>query len=258
MDDSIFSTDTLRNWLGSAEANAPAQTPHRPKADVAEKKCFGCDPLMIDKCSDCGRAPNSADHLSLACLEDRLPDDPATIKDFGFGSFLGFKPKSNLLGLYQGLMNDLLLGVSSRKLHEWQVKGTLLDNIEIEYRKVPANHRGGYFPWFLKNRHLILRQPKPDARSQLFDEAGYMVKPYMNATDRAMDPMTFQPKKREVYVLYLLLLDGLHPSPECEEWFDFGFCTINEEQERSLAFLYQALIKTCTFDDVCKAFSDGS
>ena len=250
MDDSIFSTDTLRNWLHSDEATARAQTPNQLENDVTSEKCFDCDLLTMDKCSRCGHAPDSADYLNLACRQDELPDDPGTIEDFGFGSFFDFDRKSKLLGLYQGLMYS----VSSRTVHEWQVNGTLLDNIEIEYRKLPNSHRGGYFPWFLENRHLILRQP--DARSQIL-EAEDKVKPYMNATDRALDPRTFPLKKTEVFVLYLYLLNGWHSRPENLEWFDFGFCTINEEQESSLAALYTSLIQTCTFDDVCKAFSDG-
>lgn len=107
-------------------------------------------PYHTFRCSK--RAVDTADHLALAWLEDKLPEDPGTLEDFGFSAFLSFEGRSKLLGLYIGL---LCQNISTRTLHKWQVDGNLSDKIVSTYVTLPENNRGGYFPWFLENRHLL-------------------------------------------------------------------------------------------------------
>lgn len=47
-----------------------------------------------------------ADHLALASLEDKLPEDLDTLENFGFTAFSSFEGISHLLGLYHALLNQ--------------------------------------------------------------------------------------------------------------------------------------------------------
>src|SRR6266496_334317 len=98
------------------------------------------------------RPLNSADYLYLALLEDVWPDDPQTLDDFGFRGLHSGADRSKLLGLFKGLE---LLEIPSQEVHQWQSERTLEENIIRVFSQLPESSRGGYFPWFLQNRHRL-------------------------------------------------------------------------------------------------------
>ena len=85
------------------------------------------------------RPANTAERFALACLKDVLPEDMQTQEDFGFSAFCSSEDQAKLLGLYLGLLGELLLNVPTRTLHRWQVDGTLYDDIEKTYMARPRD-----------------------------------------------------------------------------------------------------------------------
>jgi hypothetical protein len=217
-----------------------------------------------------GRPINSADHLYLAIENDTLPDDPQTMRDFGFAYLTSGEDRSYLLGLYKGLM---YLQVSNDTIHQWQLEGSLESNIIKTYKTLPEEMRGGYFPWFLSNKH-ILRQPKDKSTEEIFqnwfDDARKQLSPEVR--DKPPDEL-LPVAKREGFLLYALCLHHYHPRPNEELWYTFGFYVCRDEyRERMLGGVYQRLlgvpsrsadltetakIRSCTFEEFWKAHNSG-
>jgi len=226
--------------------------------------CYHCERLTSRRCSRCqrdwfcceaceshprldhifkcaiGRPLNSADHLYLACEKYLLPEDPQTLEDFGFSQLPSLPDRSNLLGLYQGLLR---LDVPSQTVHRWQVEKSLEKNIIKAFSSLPETSRGGYFPWFLQNKTKVFSAAGTTDESQvsrLFAEARLQLDP----KDRDKNPTDLQPKTKQVsFEFYTVILNFYHPSPTLPSWYEFGFCVCNDEEEEGrLGNLYQQLI----------------
>ena len=78
-------------------------------------------------------------------MGDECPTDPQVVVDFGYANLTARDDWSKLSGLYVGLLK--ILNVSTRDLHEWQIHA-------YEYN-LPENSREEYFPWFLRNQHVV-------------------------------------------------------------------------------------------------------
>ncbi len=100
-----------------------------------------------------GRPLDSADYLVVDCLQGETPQEPTVIDDFGFAHCHTAHDGARLLGLYQGLVKHLK--VSSRKLHQWQLAGTLRKSIHEAFAELPAFQRGGYYRWFQEHEDLL-------------------------------------------------------------------------------------------------------
>ncbi|KAI9736765.1 MAG: hypothetical protein M1834_000969 [Cirrosporium novae-zelandiae] len=220
-------------------------------------KCSKChrDWFCTENCEDnspashsfrcnLGRPLDSADYLYLACIQDEMPDDPQTLVDFGFNRLYNFMERSALLGLYKGLL--LYSDVPAPTLHDWQVNGSLVENITDIYMRIPENCRGHYFPWFCKNKHILDGSKNEDESLQEFVSTFYdEARLHLQVEDRDKDPTALQPEaKRIAFTFFALTLHGTHPSPDQEElYYSFGFCTsIDERNEDALGGLYQALL----------------
>lgn len=208
------------------------------------------------------RPITTAHHLALAVVHDEFPQDTQTCKDYGFDRAFTPQDRSKLLGLYIGLMSPSIIGIPPRTVNDWRVRGVLVEEIKAAFYKLPANNRGGYFPWFLQNQHIL--NPSTAADSQLEDKRDAM---YLRAwrftggaeTDSPAEMrarIDDMPQDRQsCHLFYTLLLSKWHPAPFHELWIPFGFCSCScEEEEKNLARRYQILITKCTFDEFHDAF----
>jgi len=250
---------------GSAEhLDESTESSNASKTTAKSGNCYYCERLTSRRCSRCqrdwfcckscesgaslqhiftcavGRPLNSADHLYSACEENLLPEDPQTLEDFGFSQLPSFPDRSNLLGLYQGLLR---LDIPSQTVHRWQVEKSLEKNIIKAFSRLPEASRGGYFPWFLRNKTKVFSDAKTTDESRvsrLFAEARLQLDP----EDREKEPADLQPKAKQVsFQFYTVILNLYHPPPTLPSWYEFGFCVCNDEEEEGrLGSLYQQLI----------------
>ena len=179
----------------------------------------------------------------MSLTEDLMPQDEAVLEDFGFHNALSGKDKTSLLGLYQGLY--LSGKFSAEDIHEWRVRGILIDKIKEFYYSIAENCRGQYFPWFLKNLHVLQRpMSKDEAQQELIATFYDKARPYLDIEDRKKTARDLKPEaKGASYNLLAETLLRASPNPIEENWYSFGFvtcCGLGEES--MLVDLYQLLL----------------
>ncbi|KAH7890143.1 hypothetical protein F5I97DRAFT_642652 [Phlebopus sp. FC_14] len=241
------------------------------------KRCSGCQKVYYCSTScqkydwvshifDCKprRPINTADYLALAVRQNLLPQHPQTCDDYGFSRAFDPQDKSKLLGLYIGLIE--VMEISPKTIHNWRVRGVLIDEIKLAYYKIPETSRGGYFPWFLQNEHLLTGGPPSEA--QMRSEGDAMIlrawqytggNPKDSAESVRAAISCLDAEEQKCHALYALLLTKWHPCPSLPIWIDFGFCACEgEEEEMWLGGRYQELISECTFKEFCNAFRSST
>ena len=153
--------------------------------------------------------------------------------------------------------------IPPKTIHNWRVHGVLVDEIKTAFYKLPEGSRGGYFPWFLQNEHVIALAGQPLSEKASHDRTNAMLVRAWRFTggserdspEEIKAATSRKPKhEQECHWLYVLLLSGWHPSPDLDLWVDFGFasCT-SQEEEMELSARYRQLINTCTFNEFCHA-----
>ena len=246
--------------------------------DLIEDECFVCMRMTVRRCSSCNREAlcslncekkidyvrhtfscpgtkrpiDSTDYLCLAVLEDILPDNDKTCDDFGFSHFWDSRDRIHLFGLYVGLLRHI--EVPSRTVAKWLEEGTLNENIVREYEALPA--KGSYYPWFLKNRHIIERDVDINENLTRFIEK---VEPYLDPGDTTADLGNCEPEqKRQGFFMFACGVNNSHPPIAREEWYHFGFCTtVEDHSENLLGGLYGRLILRCRFTEFWQAYAQG-
>ncbi|OGM40065.1 hypothetical protein ABOM_011281 [Aspergillus bombycis] len=247
------------------------------------QKDFYCSPLCEDKRSGrhlftCTKRPlTSADFLYRNIEKDRLPEEEEVCSDFGFNYFNSFADKSKLLGLYKGLW---LAEIPVEDIHKWQVEGSLVANIKKHFNQISERYRGGYFPWFLEHTQCLDKPITEEEATQrtvatFFDQA----RSYLDKEDRDKHHEKLEPEsKRDCFYMLALTLHMANPNPIQTHWFNFGFCTSDDEyHERTLGGMYQRLlvgdklyddvptrrprrkdVQTATFTEFWKAYESGT
>lgn len=240
----------------------------------------------LTKCS--ARSITTADRLCDDVISDQLPDDPETREHFGFTRCRDGREQSHLLGLYQGLV--LSLNVEAIQLNAWREKNVLASRIIETFSKKPEQNRGGYFPWFLRNQHILDSSHPPlqlNGKDNPVARAVNAAWPYLDPADRVKPFKQLEPpSKRHCFLVYAMALDSSHPNPydgaEFDLWYDFGFSVCRDEWgEQRLGALYSQLVggnkfltdydqslgttirnypekPTCSFKDFWLAYEDGS
>jgi len=243
------------------------------------KRCSGCQKVYYcsTECQkydwvchifDCKprRPINTADYLALAVYQNLIPEHPQTCADYGFNRAFMSDEKSNLLGLYIGLIK--VMEIPPKTIHNWRVRGVLVDEIKAAFYKLPERTRGGYFPWFLQNEHIVALSGQPLSEETLHGGGDAMVVRAWRFTegserdsvDEIKAAIARKPaEEQKCHFLYALLLSKWHPSPDLDLWINFGFasCT-SQEEEMELGAWYQKLINMCTFKEFCDAYRTGS
>ncbi|KAL9614184.1 MAG: hypothetical protein Q9167_001336 [Letrouitia subvulpina] len=181
------------------------------------------------------------DEKSLA--EDLMPPDEDVLEDFGFNNVLSVGDMYYLLGVYGGLY--LSGKFSAEDIHEWRVRGILVDKIKEFYYSIAENSRGEYFPWFLKNLHVLERPKTKDEGQQKLIATFYdKARPYLDINDRNKTARDLKPEAKgaSYYSLAGMLL-RMSPNPIEKNWYSFGFVTCRGQGEESmLVDLYQLLL----------------
>ena len=259
------------------------------------KRCAGCQKVYYcsTECQkydwvchifDCKprRPINTADYLALAVYQNLLPEHPQTCADYGLDRAFTADEKSNLMGLYTGMSYSLVsaiflkahtglikvMKIPPKTIHNWRVRGVLVDEIKAAFYKLPEHTRGGYFPWFLQNEHIIALSGQPLSEETLKGRGDAMTVRAWRFTggserDSAEEITAAIARKpaeeRKCHLLYALLLSEWRPSPDLGLWIDFGFasCT-SQEAEMELGTRYQQLITMCTFQEFYDAYRTGS
>lgn len=172
-----------------------------------------------------------------------MPPDEDVLEDFGFNNVPFGGERTYLLGVYQGLY--LSGSVSSENIHEWRITGILAEKIKEFYFGFPVSQRGQYFPWFLKNSHVLDQATsKEEAQAKLIATFYDQARPYLDAEDRGKTARDLQPQaKRHSYNLLAGILRRCSPNPMEENWYSFGFVTCRgQSEEGTLVDLYQLLL----------------
>ena len=172
-----------------------------------------------------------------------MPQDEAVLEDFGFNNVVSGGDKTSLLGLYRGLY--LCSDFSAEDIHQWRIRGILAYKIKEFYYSIEETYSGGYFPWFLKNLHVLQRpMSKDEAQQELIATFYNKARPYLDIEDREKAAWDLHPeaKKASIDLLAEILLK-MSPNPIERNWYSFGFVTCCGKGEESiLVGLYQLLL----------------
>ena len=201
------------------------------------------------------RSITTADRLFHDVIGDRIPEDPDTRHDFGFTRCRTWQEESHLLGMLRGMaLSDR---IHASDFHEWRVKGILVEKIVEFYTSIPEQNRGGYFPWFARNKHILdpLTPPldmagKDNPLLRAIEEA----RPYLDPQDRAKELHELQPPaKSNAFLFFAMALVSSRPHPAWDGfdlWYEFGFPTCPSDfDESQLGALYTVLIAGNKFLD---------
>ncbi|KAI1386036.1 uncharacterized protein F4822DRAFT_360825 [Hypoxylon trugodes] len=178
----------------------------------------------------CNARPiNTADYLYRDCLADRLPEDPEVLEEFGFNRCKTMYERTHLFGLYIGLF--IHLDVPSERVDAWRRDKSLLQNIAREYEKIPETSRGKYFPWVLRNKHILDQNvsttKEESSASAYLDRVFQVAAPRLDGEDAGKTIEQLEPfDKRRCFVFFAFSMDSTSPSPldsTLDMWYDFGF-----------------------------------
>ncbi|KAF2434948.1 hypothetical protein EJ08DRAFT_722187 [Tothia fuscella] len=225
----------------------------------------------------------ASDYLYLDTVEDILPTEAETLNDFGFSRCSSSLERSNLLGLYQGLR---ILEISSETVNEWRKKGTLVANIITSFEQnLRPGECGDYYPWFLKNQHLLLDDGDAPLRGKaLLDKMIDEARPVLSIEDQVKEIGDLQPwAKCLSFLFFAMCLSQMHSPPvsRFDWWYSFGFCVCSDSYEEGrLGALYGRLVggnkaqenraklfgetihdpprRPCTFEELWKAWEAGT
>ncbi|KAK1749421.1 hypothetical protein QBC47DRAFT_355084 [Echria macrotheca] len=237
----------------------------------------------------CSRgAITTADILQRDCYADNLPEDPQVREDFGFTRCRNKTEESHLCGLYQGIFK--VFDVTAAEMHSWRMEGILTGKIIETFSAYPEGSRGGYYPWFLRNRHVldeshrvVRDEDDPELHVQRMIANA---RPYLSPSDQSTPVECLIPwAKQNCFIFLAVLLSSAHPPPtmpNLDLWYDFGFAVCPSPQsESSLANFYTQLLfgnrpirdyyaslgsthfmpadfPTCSFEQFWKAWEAGT
>ena len=154
--------------------------------------------------------------------------------------------------------------IPPKTIHNWRIRGVLVDEIKAAFYKIPEHARGGYFPWFLQNEHIVAQAGQPLSEETLNDRGDAMVVCAWRFTGGSESDSAEEIKaaiarkpadEQKCHCLYSLLLSKWYPSPDLDLWINFGFASCrSQEEEMELSARYQELITMCTFKEFCDAY----
>lgn len=226
---------------------------------------FDCKPDQV----------TTAHHLVRSIKMDIHVAHPQTLVDYGFTRVKRNHEQIKLYGLYAGLIKYIPMVMSlprgdgtylnPKKIHQWRVKGVLVAEIKKAFEALPPSSRGGYYPWFLQNEHILDPSTSPPEFSDLTDEESAAVdnafrrawiysggSPELTHEESMHIFRTLSQSDRSRYdcVYFITMIYArAHFSPRDTLWIPFGFCACDgSEGEASLARSYMRLIASCAFE----------
>ena len=218
---------------------------------------------------DCktGKPISTVYHLARACNDDLVPMDPQTRKDYGFAKaeeLMGGEAEVKLLGLYQGLFGALQ--VQPKEVRQWQNEGTLIEGIKAAFETIPSIHRGGYYPWFLENQHILdgRNVDENDAieltagRVEGMLRAGWVLtggSPQDSDATISRQLRSMPAGRASCHFIYAYAASSCYPGPYEQLWRTFGFVAASSQAvELDYGRAYHRLAKLCPLKEFCDAF----
>lgn len=106
---------------------------------------------------------------------------------------------------------------------------------------IPESFRGGYYPWFLRNRHTLEGDHQvvrdTDDPEKYLQERYNEARAYLDPSDQAKALEDLSPFAKQYCFSFLaLLLDCKHPPPQMPRldlWYDFGFVVCSDEHGKA-------------------------
>jgi hypothetical protein len=172
-----------------------------------------------------------------------IPKEEDVLEDFGFNNVRFGQELSYLFGLYFSLYRSGRF--SAEDLHKWRIGGILAEKVKEFFYSLPEDSRGGYFPWFLENLHVLehpvtQEEAKENLKAAFFDK----VRSYLDVEDRNKAIGELEPEaKRDSFGLLAQLSHQMSPNPIEYGWYSFGFVTCRgQSEENTLLQIYQLLL----------------
>jgi hypothetical protein len=173
------------------------------------------------------------------CMDDRMPDDPDVLENFGFQNLPSYHDRTKLLGLYQGLVR--YLEVTAEELNLWQQEKSLITNITRVHSETSSFGEGIYFPWFLQNTHILEDQRDPNnikAYMHFIEEAQTFLEP----DDQKKHWRELQPRAKQYsFEILWMALMGARPNPVQETWLKLG-SVLAETKLRRISLVQYILV----------------
>lgn len=166
----------------------------------------------LAKCSP--RPITTTDVLFNNSLKDEIPKDKQTQEGFGFTRCDDRNEESHPFGLRRGfllfLKDDEISPINPIKLNEWQRSGCLTKKIIEKFSRFPGESRGDYFPYFLRNQHVLDLSTPPaqlDGQDNPLLKAIDAVKLCLEPEDRGKDLRSLEPPRTHYcFTLYAMAL----------------------------------------------------
>ncbi|KZT40169.1 hypothetical protein SISSUDRAFT_540726 [Sistotremastrum suecicum HHB10207 ss-3] len=196
-----------------------------------------------------------------------MPSDPLTLQHFEF--FRGPNPRAAaVFEMYTDLINEL--GVRPTKLNTWRENGTLIKEIKQAFKRIPPEELATRsYALYLEITHRNDRTFYPselEIESCLWlvgaEFGGKLLikslEEFKGLLRDRLTPMSVTQINAQTLYGAVLATPPHAPPPEHTAWLVFGFCACNELNEGILIYIYQTLIRVCTFAEVDAALESCS
>ncbi|KAH6908245.1 hypothetical protein BKA70DRAFT_1281037 [Coprinopsis sp. MPI-PUGE-AT-0042] len=205
--------------------------------------------------------------LATAISSDILPTDDTTNELWGFNrateSPEGHLGPSCLLDLYQSLVKHQ--GIDLQKLDQWRRQGILLPQTKKVFEAIPAETRGSYYPWLLRNEYVLDRsQSIPSiSRDELVPKVfrsgwNYATNNHPASEDTMRDTVaSWPPRKQKCMYLCAMLLHSYNPPPDLDMWLQFGLCVGDRHSQMEIVEIYKKLINSTSFNEFYHAYENA-
>ncbi|KAH6908252.1 hypothetical protein BKA70DRAFT_1085940, partial [Coprinopsis sp. MPI-PUGE-AT-0042] len=168
-----------------------------------------------------------------------------------------------LLGLYQGLVK--YQGINMERLDQWRRQGILLTETKKVFEAIPAEDRGDYYPWLLRNEYVLDRsQPIPSFKLEdvvhgiIRSGWNYATNGRPTSDDAIHDTIaSWPPRKHDCVILCGMLIHSYPPPPDLTLWLRFGFCVGGQLSKMAIVEMYKLLIHSMSFDEFYQVYEDA-
>ncbi|TFY64476.1 hypothetical protein EVJ58_g2589 [Rhodofomes roseus] len=254
----------MRKCSGCTASESPAWycTPQCQKTHWPEHR-YECGPA---------RELTTADHLVRAVHRGRMPDDTATVFQYGLAA-AWTKSAAILFEVYVSVIRDL--GVSAKKMHQWRLSGPRRLHSELVKRlELHPGERQRFLHTWLAQKPWIFERLSSDREptTMLAGIPPELIRQYASPALRyaglpewyTADDIRNSGMPDFWYYCFCLYVVLLPPHLQrvpgnLFDWVCFGFCTCyDDEAEMRLCDLYGELLDRCSFDEFYAATRTAS
>ncbi|KZS90058.1 hypothetical protein SISNIDRAFT_468729 [Sistotremastrum niveocremeum HHB9708] len=244
------------------------------------KTCIGCSRTAycstkcqkqqwfshILRCENPGREVTTADRLVALIMTKDFTLDTPTMRDYGFSKAKSMAEGNSAVAVYSEIIR--IYGVRAPALHKWRIEGRLYEEMVRTYREAGKEEsNSSTFRWLLEHAYMFSSETSQNT-SLLYDlgfnlERRAWIHIGGSPTDSHDDIMFAQrlwsADRKQCFKFCMHALSNGGPSVEATSlWTQFGFCVFDDFECRPLQRLYATLIRNCTFNELCDAYSSSS